>query len=275
MTTGMADKLTVPERVLRKDRVILIISLIGLTGLAWLYLYLLAADMAAGDMRLMGMGKMGVMTGPMPWDGKTFLLMGLMWWIMMIGMMVPSAAPMILLFARVQRRNLPHENPALRITLFTLSYLLLWLLFSVGATWLQWWLSERVLLSPMMKTVNPWLGAVIFMLAGLYQLTPLKRACLAHCQAPLQFLTTHWRKGNTGALHVGLRHGAYCVGCCWSLMLLLFVGGVMNLLWIATIAMLVLVEKILPPGRSYKWISGTLLIFLALFFFGTDPSTRL
>lgn len=262
----MSNALTVPERVLRKDRTLLTISLIVLTGLAWLYLYLLAADMAVGDMHLMGMGKMGAMGRPMPWDGKTFLLMGLMWWIMMIGMMVPSAAPMILLFARVQRHNLPHENPALRITLFTISYLLLWLVFSVIATWLQWWLSERMLLSPMMKTVNPRMGTVIFVMAGLYQLTPLKQACLENCQAPLQFLTTHWRNGNTGALQMGLLHGAYCVGCCWSLMLLLFVGGVMNLLWIATIAIVVLVEKLLPSGSLYKWISGALLICLALFF---------
>ncbi len=264
----MEDSLTLPERVLRRDRAILVSSLVGLAAIAWLYLVILAADMAVGDMQLMGMGKMdpGMMTMvmPMPWNSNTFLLMVMMWWIMMIGMMIPSAAPMILLFARVQRKNLPHEDPALRIILFTLAYLRLWLVFSVFATVLQWELGEWDLLLPVMKTTSVKLGALFFALAGLYQLTPLKQVCLRNCQAPLQFLTTHWRNGNGGAVHMGLHHGAYCVGCCWCLMLLLFVGGVMNLLWIATIAILVLIEKLLPPGRIFSWMSGVSLMCLAL-----------
>jgi predicted metal-binding membrane protein len=263
----MSETLSVAERLMRRDRLMVVFSLFALTFLSWLYLFLLAGDMAQGDMRLMGMGRMAPemldMIMPMPWDTSTFVLMGLMWWIMMMGMMIPSAAPMILLYARVQRKNLPHENPVLRITLFTLGYLLLWLLFSVAATLLQWTLGEWELFLPAMKTTGVYTGALLFALAGLYQLTPLKLACLKNCQAPLQFLTTYWRNGNKGAVVMGMHHGAYCVGCCWCLMLLLFVGGVMNLLWIAAIAIIVLFEKLLP-GKYFSWTAGLLLLLMAV-----------
>jgi predicted metal-binding membrane protein len=263
----MSETLSVAERLMRRDRLMVVFSLFVLTFLSWLYLFLLAGDMAQGDMRLMGMGRMAPemldMIMPMPWDTSTFVLMGLMWWVMMVGMMIPSAAPMILLYARVQRKNLPHENPVLRITLFTLGYLLLWLLFSVAATLLQWTLSEWELFLPAMKTTGVYTGALLFALAGLYQLTPLKLACLKNCQAPLQFLTTCWRNGNKGAVVMGMHHGAYCVGCCWCLMLLLFVGGVMNLLWIAAIAIIVLLEKLLP-GKYFSWTGGLLLLLMAV-----------
>ncbi|MEM9529991.1 MAG: DUF2182 domain-containing protein [Pseudomonadota bacterium] len=269
--------LTASERLLRHDRRILILSLVGLTGLAWVYLVVVAADMAVGDMRLMGMGRMDpamlTMLMPMPWDSTTVVLMGLIWWIMMVGMMVPSAAPMILLFAHVQRTNLPLENPALRITLFTGGYLALWLVFSGAATALQWVLGRWDLLLPVMKTQSALLAAGVFVLAGVYQFTPLKNACLARCQAPLTFLSQHWRKGNLGAWQMGLHHGAYCVGCCWGLMLLLFVGGVMNLLWIAAIAAWVLIEKLLLPGRIYTALSGSaLLVGAALVYLSQPPS---
>ena len=267
----MNDSATLAERVLRRDRAVLVAVLVGLTALAWIYLIVLAADMASGDMRLMGMGTMDpammTMIMPMAWDASTFVLMGLMWWIMMIGMMLPSAAPMILLFARVQRKNLPHENPALRITLFTASYLVLWLVFSVAATLLQWALGEWDLLLPAMRSASPMLGAAIFALAGLYQLTPLKHACLRSCQAPLQYLSHHWRHGTAGAVQMGLHHGAFCVGCCWALMLLLFVGGVMNLLWIAALAILVLIEKLLPPGPVFSRVSGIAMLGVAVWLY--------
>lgn len=262
----MTVNLSLTERVLRKGTAILFVSLIGLTIISWLYIYLLAAEMAAGDMHLMGMGTMDVIVNKIPWNLNTFLLMILMWWVMMVGMMIPSATPMILLFARVQRKNLPHEDPVLRIILFTSSYLFLWLLFSIVATWAQWFLSERALLSPMMKSTSSLLGAIIFAVAGLYQLTPFKQACLKHCQSPLQFLSAYWRNGNMGAVQMGIFHGAYCVGCCWCLMMLLFVGGIMNLLWIAAIAIFVLLEKILPHVGLYTRISGLGMLFLSLLF---------
>jgi len=267
----MTTTVTSLERLLLRDRGIVVASLIGLTALAWLYLIVLSAGMARGDMSLMGMAPAmaeGAMTmTPQPWGPATFLLMLVMWWIMMVGMMVPSAAPMILLFARIQRKNLPTETPALRTALFTFAYGLLWLGFSLVATLLQWALSQAALLSPMMVSDSPYLGAVILVAAGLYQLTPLKRACLEHCRSPLSFLSHHWRQGNRGALQMGLVHGAYCVGCCWFLMALLFVGGVMNLLWVVAIAIFVLLEKATPQGAWLARGVGALMMVGAAFVF--------
>jgi predicted metal-binding membrane protein len=258
------------ERLLHRDGTIVLGSLIGLSLLAWLYLILLSVAMARGDMSLMGMEAVDAMGEAMamqvqPWGMVTFALMLVMWWIMMIGMMVPSAAPMILLFARVQRRKLPDDNPALRTALFTSGYLVLWLAFSLIATTLQWTLTQTALLSPMMAGRSPVLGAVIFAAAGLYQVSPLKQACLRHCQSPLQFLSRHWRKGNRGAWSMGLKHGSYCVGCCWFLMALLFVGGVMNLLWVAAIAIVVLLEKILPRNPWTARLSGSAMLVFAAY----------
>jgi predicted metal-binding membrane protein len=260
--TELSDTL---ERVLRRERNTVAISLVLVTLLAWAYLVVLALDMAGGETGLMGMdgpnkgasggmSAMGdaMMMAPRPWTAVTCVLMGLMWWVMMIGMMVPSAAPMILLFARVQRRKLAHEAPGRRIALFGLGYLLAWLGFSIAATGLQWALGTLALLSPMMESTSPVLSASIFALAGVYQLTPLKHACLEHCRMPVEFLSRHWRRGDGGALIMGLHHGAYCVGCCWVLMGLLFATGVMNLFWVAVIAVFVLLEKVLPGGR---WVS--------------------
>jgi predicted metal-binding membrane protein len=188
-----------------------------------------------------------------------------MWWVMMIGMMVPSAAPMILIFARVQRKTLPDQNPGLRIALFALGYLLLWLTFSLGATSLQWGLGYVALLSPMMVGSSKYLGPAIFFAAGIYQLTPLKQACLAHCRSPITFLSSYWRNGDWGAFRMGLAHGAYCVGCCWFLMGLLFFGGVMNLFWIAAIAIFVLLEKVLPAARLISRVSGIGMLCFSVF----------
>ena len=258
---GLPDTL---DRVLSRERTTVAVSLVLVTVLAWAYVIVLALDLAAGEMGLMGMdvakgGAPGAMAeamvmNPQPWTVKTFVLMGLMWWVMMIGMMVPSAAPMIMLFARVQRRKLAHEAPGRRIALFVLGYLLAWLAFSIAATGLQWGLGTLALLSPMMESTSPALSASIFLLAGIYQLTPLKHACLDHCRMPVEFLSRHWRRGDGGALVMGLHHGVYCVGCCWILMALLFATGVMNLLWVAVIAVFVLLEKVLPAGR---WVSRT------------------
>lgn len=245
------------ERLLLRDGIVAAASLLGLTALCWFYLVVLAVRMMDGDMSLMGMSSMamdGLVMGrdmalqPQPWTGSTFVLMVLMWWVMMIGMMVPSAAPIILIYGRIQRKKLPDENPAGRSALFCLGYLLVWFAFSAAATLLQWRLGEASMLSPMMASNSSYLAAFIFAAAGLYQLTPVKQSCLIHCRSPIHFLSTHWRDGDAGALRMGLGHGAYCVGCCWVLMVLLFIGGVMNLLWVGAIALLVLLEKILPQG---------------------------
>jgi len=254
------------EAVLHRDRAIVVSVLVLLTTIAWIYLALTASGMARGDMRLMGIGvSMGGMHGAMsmsaqPWTVTTFLLMLVMWWVMMVGMMIPSAAPMILIYARVQRKKLPDENPLLRCILFTLGYVLMWLGFSVVATLAQWRLGEATLLSPAMASTSVYLGVTVFAVAGLYQLTPLKQACLVNCRSPVQFLTEHRHPGNTGAAWMGIHHGLFCLGCCWFLMALLFVGGVMNLYWIVGIATYVAVEKVLPAGQRVAKIMGAVLM---------------
>ncbi len=260
---GMTEAVSTIENVVRRDRALVVASLVILTGLCWLYLVVLALEMARGDMTLMGMGEMaamGMTHASMPWSALTFALMLLMWWIMMIGMMVPSAAPMILLFARVHRKKLADQTPALRTALFTLGYIVAWAVFSLVATAAQWGLGRLSLLTPMMVSTSNLLGAGLFLAAGRYQLSPLKHVCLRHCRSPVTYLASHWRTGHLGAFRMGLGHGLFCVGCCWFLMGLLFFGGVMNLLWVGAIAILVLVEKVAPRGELVGRIGGAIML---------------
>jgi predicted metal-binding membrane protein len=251
------------ERILRHDRILVVIALAVLTVLAWLYLFILTNDMAKGDMSLMGMG---AMTASMSqWSLITFALMGVMWWVMMVGMMVPSAAPMILLFATVTRKGAGDGRPGLRIAIFTAAYLAIWAGFSVLASLAQWALTEAALLSPMMVGTSDWLIIALLAASGAYQLSPLKQACLGKCRSPLSFLMTNWQPGDLGALKMGLSHGAYCLGCCWLLMALLFVGGVMNLFWVALIAVGVLAEKVLPRGDLFGRLGGVAMLVLAAY----------
>jgi len=260
--TGGTNQKAGLERVLERDSHIVIGGLIFVCLASWLYI-LTGAGM---DMREMASTTRDtMMTMSLAWTPAYFALMLAMWWVMMVAMMVPSAAPMILIFARVQRKKLPHEHPGLRVGLLTFGYLLLWLAFSLGATLLQWGLGSFALLSPMLISSSKYLGVAIFLAAGIYQLTPLKQACLAHCRSPISFFSSHWRQGDWGALGMGLHHGAYCVGCCWFLMGLLFFGGVMNLLWIAAIAIFVLLEKILPAGQLFSRVSGIGMLCLSVF----------
>jgi predicted metal-binding membrane protein len=261
------------ERIVLQDKRLVVSALLSLTALAWLYLIIMARQMAAGDMTLMGMGAAAAMSGSnmmgamtasqMPWSLLTFLLMFIMWSVMMVGMMLPSAAPMILLFARVQRRKLAKQAPTVRIAAFTAGYLLIWTLFSLLATGLQWTLTELRLLSPMMESTSHFFAVGVLFTAGIYQLTPLKAACLKHCQSPIGFLTSHWKDGTSGALGMGVEHGVFCLGCCWLLMALLFIGGVMNLIWVAIIAIFVLIEKVVPKGEVIGRAGGILLIVFA------------
>src|SRR5690606_12896165 len=186
---------------------------------------------------------------PAPWTLATFGLMFQMWLIMMVGMMVPSSMPTILLYARVQHHWLPKQSAARHVALFTAGYLVAWAAFSAIATTAQWALNASGLLAPMTMSVGTKLGAALFAAAGLYQLSPLKNVCLRHCRSPAEFLADHRRPGVAGAFVTGAHHGLYCVGCCWLLMALLFAGGVMNLLWVAALAVLVLLEKLVPYGH--------------------------
>ena len=188
--------------------------------------------------------------------------MFLMWWVMMIGMMLPSALPMTLTFATVNRRRRELGTPSVRPAVFVAGYLLAWGAFSVIATAAQWALEHAALMSPMTRLSSPLVGGLVFVAAGLYQLTPLKHACLRRCRSPLAFVLERWHEGTAGALRMGAEHGAYCLGCCALLMALLFVGGVMNLIWAAAIAAWVLVEKLLPAGEALARAAGVIAILV-------------
>jgi len=224
-----------------------LIALLVLVPLVcWAWIVVLAHDMY------------GPMTGASAWmmtaawDGRHLFLLWAMWAVMMTGMMLPSAAPMILLAG------------GSRAYFVALGYVLAWAAFSAGATALQWFLMQHAMVTSMMELSNPVAAGVLLGLAGLYQLTPLKHACLATCQAPMAFLARRWRGGSAGAFRMGVEHGAYCVGCCWALMLLLFAGGVMNLTVIAALTVFVAFEKLAPLGPWGTRVSGALLIALAV-----------
>ena len=195
-----------------------------------------------------------------PWTAHDFAMMLLMWAVMMVGMMVPSATPMALVYAAVARKARRQGTPVAPTFLFVGGYVAMWCLFSVGATAAQWGLERAALLSQSMVATSPGLGAVLLGAAGIYQLTPAKDACLRHCRSPANFLSEHWRPGLAGAFRMGIVHGAWCLGCCWILMALLFVGGVMNLLWVAAIALFVLLEKALPLGDRGGRVAGWAMI---------------
>ena len=228
----------------RLDRLGVLATLVGGTTLAWIYLFRLADEMGAASMSMESVQIR-------PWEVADFALIFLMWTIMMVGMMVPSAAPSVMMYAAIARKAARDRTVVPPTTIFISGYVAMWTLFCVAATLAQWALDQAALLSPMMVTTSPAIGSTLLIAAGIYQLTPMKRACLNHCRSPAHFLAQHWRVGTAGAFRMGLEHGAYCLGCCWVLMGLLFVGGVMNLLWIAAIATFVFAEKAIPfPDSS-------------------------
>jgi predicted metal-binding membrane protein len=258
------------ERLLKRDRVITLAGLAALSALAWVYIVTGAAlGMNAWEMTTLALfphqqardvmpGMPGMDMGAtapvwMAWGFATWVLIVAMWWIMMIAMMTPSAAPTILLYARVHRHALARGQVQDKLAptgAFAAGYLLIWLGFAAAAATVHWALERAGLVSAMMMgSQSRWLSGAVLITAGLYQLSPLKSICLVHCRAPTSFLSRHWRPHALGALRLGAMHGAYCVGCCWMLMALLFVGGVMNLTWIAALAILVLIEKALPLGQ--------------------------
>ncbi len=259
------------ERVLRRDRRLAAAGVAALCVLAWAYLISGAGmDMSLRDMTTTSLfphtdHPAATSTAADRWSLTYTMLIVAMWWVMMIAMMLPSAAPMILLHARVARHagaeGRDPQGDLNRTGVFTAGYLLVWLAFSAAATALQWMLEAAGAVSTMMMwSLSGWFSALVLITAGIYQFTPLKAACLVHCRAPAQFLSRHWRPGRAGALRLGVLHGAYCVGCCWALMALLFVGGVMNPLWIAALAIVVLAEKLAPAGVLISRAGGAVLV---------------
>lgn len=248
----------VPKAMLRRDRIIVLSGLTLIAALSWAYLVSLASDMQNMDME--NVGTQMTMPRMETWGVGDFTLTFVMWTVMMVAMMTPSAAPMILMFAGVNRRRREQELSYVKTSVFLAGYLVVWAAFSVMATTTQWGLNTLSLLSPAMTSTSPVLGGVLLLVAGVYQWTPLKHACLSNCRSPLGFVLHEWREGSWGAFLMGLKHGVYCTGCCWSLMALLFVAGVMNLLWVAAIAGFVLLEKVVPAGDKLGRVAGMVLV---------------
>jgi len=246
--------------VLKRDRAIVIAALAAVSICGWIYT-LAGVGMSMNAFEMTAMGSAGAaLATPMPWSPSYALLVFLMWLVMMVAMMLPSASPMVLLVDAMARRVNPQSTFHAGTAAFVAGYLAIWACFSACAALVHWGLEMSGLLTPMMTPTSALLGGTLLVAAGLYQLTPLKQACLRSCRHPIGFFARHWRAGTAGAFHMGVVHGTFCVGCCWILMALLFFGGVMNLYWIAGIATYVLAEKLLPRGRWLSYAAGALLL---------------
>jgi predicted metal-binding membrane protein len=242
-------------------RATVLAALLGVAAICWLYLWLQAGTMSrampgmASDMK--GMAMPATLT---PWSVADAALTVALWWIMMLAMMLPSAAPMVMMFAAVNRSRRARGRSAVPTAVFATGYALAWGGFGVAASFAQWALERAALIAPQTLRAVPVLGAAIAIAAGLYQLTPLKTACLVKCRSPFDFVLNRWRDGALGALRMGLGHGLYCLGCCWTLMALLFAGGAMSLLWMAALTGFVLAEKLAPAGLWLARAGGVLLL---------------
>ena len=244
------------EYLLKRDRLVIICGLFFITLLSWLYIIYLYNQMVYMDMSALFFA----MPMSPEWTATDFVLLFLMWLVMMIAMMTPSVAPLILIFAKVNRQRKHEERVFVSSIYLMTGYFLVWAVFSLAATLLQWLLQQVSLLNPEMKTTSKILGSAILIMSGIFQFTPLKKTCLKYCRTPLGFVLQHWKEGKSGALKMGMENGLYCVGCCWMLMVLLFVAGIMNLLWVALIALFVLIEKISPGVKWIPYVAGLVLI---------------
>ncbi|MGI9476136.1 MAG: DUF2182 domain-containing protein [Hyphomicrobiaceae bacterium] len=253
------------EEVLRRDKWITLAGLVIVTFCSWSFLL-------SGAGTGMSMQAMSTWSFPPPshgpmvaeWTLAYWGIMLVMWWGMMIAMMTPSATPVVLLYGRVSRHAMRKgriRSGVIPTASFLAGYLIAWLMFSAIATVLQWSLEHFGIVHGMfMWSISTWLSAALLITAGLYQFSGIKRVCLEHCRSPAEYLSRHWRDGRWGALRMGISHGSYCLGCCWVLMTLLFVGGAMNLVWIAGLSMVVMVEKFAPFGHRVAQVLGTVMI---------------
>lgn len=242
------------QTALRRQGWIIGLCLVALAALAWQYTLEVGARMSADMGPMASLGAHRMVLGP----GEVAVTFA-MWALMMVAMMLPAATPAVLLHATAARQR-QDGGVLARTGLFVLGYLTAWTLFSVGATGLQWFLHDLALLTGAMAIESRRIAGLVLTGTGLYQWSPWKHACLRHCQSPLGFFFSHWRDGPAGTLRMGFEHGFYCVGCCWLLMLMLFLVGVMNMAWVAGIAIYVLAEKTLPLGRRLAQGTGVVAI---------------
>lgn len=221
--------------------------------LGWAFLFWAVTDMTNPFARLM-------MPMDSSWTMGNIVAVFVMWAAMMLAMMLPAAAPMVLTFANLCR----HKCLSSFAWVFVTAYLVIWTLFSAAATVLHWGLQVSGMITPMMASNSIWLTGILLMVAGAVQFTPLKEVCLRHCRTPMGFLLTEWRDGPTGALQMGFKHGIFCLGCCWALMGLLFVAGVMNLAWVGALTAAVVIEKLHPAGVKIGKCLGGILVLTGL-----------
>ena len=259
--------MTAIETLLRRERLVVLAGLLLISALAWWWVFVgSGTGMSALEMTTWSFPPPNAAPMPFDWSPRYAVVMFFMWWIMMIAMMTPSATPMILLYGRTYRHEQRRGKLADGVVptfMFALGYLLSWATFSLIATGMQWGLERAGLLHQMlMWSISPQFTAALLVAAGLYQLTSLKTVCLEHCRSPAQYLARHFRPGVKGALRLGWKHGLYCLGCCWFLMALLFAGGIMNLVWIAGLAIYALIEKVAPRGQVIARVMG-IALFLA------------
>jgi predicted metal-binding membrane protein len=262
----MDEKISHVETLLKHDRKVVTIALIIVVSVTLAYtLAGMGMEMSAFEMSgYPWAGPFGKGNIPSMAADVHFTILLSMWWLMMIAMMLPSAAPVILLTAAINRRSNLTVPPFGSVASFTLGYLTVWLIFSVAATLTHKLLESHGYLNAMMQSNNRTLSGVLLVAAGIWQFTPIKQACLRHCRSPVEYITYHKKPGNSGALRMGLGHGAYCLGCCWFLMAILFAGGVMNLYWIAGLALFVLIEKQYSKGVWFGRLAGGLLILAGI-----------
>jgi predicted metal-binding membrane protein len=239
---------------IRRDRAILLVTLIGLGGLAWAFMIRMSAAMGDGH-------SCHVMASPLvgSWGGPEILMAFSMWMAMMVAMMLPIVTPWLLVLSGTKREKDPGAFPLSTAGFFLLGYAVIWVAYSALATLGQWGLGAAALLSPALVGTSPVVGGVLLLAAGIYQWTPWRDACMTHCRSPLGFFATSWKEGRRGAFTMGLRHGLYCVGCCWALMALSFVFGVMNLLWMAGLTVFLLAEKVTSWGPWFGKAAGAIL----------------
>lgn len=243
----------------RSDRPLLVVGLLAISSLGWGFLSWMALDMSHPLAQLM-------MPSTSAWTAATSLAMLLMWTLMMGAMMLPSALPMLLTFSKLSAG----ASTPLRTWAFVAAYVLVWFGASLLAMVLQWSLQRAGWLNPMITSTSALLSSVLLLMAGLYQFSPLKQMCLAQCRSPIGFLMGNWHAGVGGAFQMGFAHGLLCVGCCWALMVLLFVGGVMNIAWIAAVALAVAVEKLAPGGDTLGRLLGAALMLAGLWRLATS-----
>jgi predicted metal-binding membrane protein len=247
----------VAPRPSARERALLWICVAAATAIAWFHLVRLHHGMAA-----MAGEATASPTMSMSWTPSDIAATFAMWVVMMVAMMAAPAAPVLSLYAGIQAKRPARVAGA--VPMFALGYALVWIGYSALATLVQWRLHEAALLTTGMAAANGRIAGVILVAAGVYQLSPLHRACLAHCRSPLAFFMTHWRDGRSGALAMGARHGAFCLGCCWALMAVLFAVGVMNLLWVAALTLVVMLEKVAPGGEWLARVAGVLMLLAGL-----------